>query len=354
MPLDRLATLIFALVALPAIAAEPVSFEPIAARYLGAETYCETGKWGMRDAPEFGYTQVSFARCAHSDGRFKLIEFADRPLKVITWARAGQYYRYFESGRHYGEYSPDDPIFYSSPYGRRGETYPAFLSRMFPWRTVSPAERSEPARHLDAYQVNPALSTPQHTVYERLADAPRKEAERVWVLNRDQSIVRWEGLRDGVVLRFVEIASQEANRPLADEDLSHDVPLFARFSLQNSPAVFITGLFVAVGVTGMLFWAWIFRRASSPEDVVRGRRRLWRVQFWTFGGIAVLLAGLAVLTLIGRDSGHPPAIVIVIVMAVWCAVAFALMACFTLTSYPAQWLFGGVRKPGEPAGPAPR
>ena len=339
MPLHRLASLIFALVPWPAFAAEPGSLESIAARYLGAETYCETGMWGMRDAPEFGYTQVSFARCAHSDGRFKLIEFADRPLKVITWARSGQYYRYFESGRHYGEYSPDDPIFYSSPYGRRGETYPAFLSRLFPWRTVSPAERTDPARHLDAYQANPALSTPQHTVFERLADAPRREGERIWVLSQDQSIVLWEGLRDGVVLRFVEISSQEANRPLADKDLSHDVPVLARFSLQNNPVVFIVALFVAAGMAGMLFWAWMFRRASGLEDFVRKRRRAWRVQFWTFGTIAVLLAGLAVLASIGRDSGHPPAIVIVFVLALWCAVGFALTAFFTLTSYPVQWLF---------------
>lgn len=339
MPLRRLAFLAFAFAPLQAVAGEPASLESVAQRYFGVATYCETGKWGMRDGPEQGYTEIAFSRCAHSDGRFKLLEFTDRPRQVITWAHSGRHFRYSEYGRHYAEYSLSDPPSFVSPYGSRGETYPAFLSRMFPWRTVNLWGTTAASAHLDAYQASPALSTPQHTVFERLGDAQRGTGERIWVLNRDRSIVRWEGLEKGVVMRFVEIASQEANRPLSEKDLTHDVPLLARYSLQNAPAVFMAGLFVAAGAVGMLFWAWMFRRAPSLEDFVRMRRLLWRVQFWLFGGIAVLLAALAVLTSIGRDTGHPPAIVMVFVMAFWCAVAFALTAFFTLTSYPVQWFF---------------
>lgn len=338
MPLHRPAFLVCALLALPALAAEPASLESVAARYFGVDTYCETGRWGMRDGPEQGYSPISFSRCAHSDGRFKLVEHTDRPRKIYTWAHSGRHFRYSEYGRHYAEYSLGDPPGFVSPYGSRGETYPAFLSRIFPWRTVSPAGTTEPAPHLDRYRVSRELSTPRHTVYERFSDGPYRRAERIWVLNQDQSIVRWEGVDNGVVLRFVEISSQEANRPLADGDLSHDAPLLARFSLQNDPAVFIAALFVAAGMAGMLFWAWMFRRASGLEDFARRRRRVWRAQFWTFGTIAALLAGLAVLTSIGRDSGHPPAIVIVFVLAVWSAAGFALTAWFTLASYPVEWL----------------
>ena len=343
--MHRLAALLAALVPWLVHAQAPASLASIADRYLGADTYCETGKWGMRDSPAHGYTEVTFARCAHSDGRFKLIEFADRPQKFIIWADAAKHYRYSESGRVYQEYPADKP-YISSPYGARGEVFPAFLSRLFPWRAVARSGGADPAPHLEAFVASSALSTERHTVYERFADDQQRTGERVWVLNRDRSIVRWEGLQGGEIHRFVEITSQEINRTLTDGDLSHDVPLFARYSLQNNPLVFITGLFVAAGLAGVLFWAWLFARAASVEDVARKRRKLWRFQLWTGGATGVALAALAVLSLGSR--GHPPAIVLVFVAAIWCAGAFGLTALFTLTSYPVQYFFQrrGARGPG--------
>jgi hypothetical protein len=311
----------------------------VADRYLGADSYCETGKWGMRDSPAHGYTEVAFARCAHSDGRFKLIEFADRPQKFIIWADSDKHYRYSESAGIYQEYPVDQP-YINSPYGARGETYPAFLSRMFAWRAMGPSGAADSASRLEGFRASGALSTGQHTVYERYVDDQRGVGERLWVLNKDRSITRWEGLQGGEVHRFVEITSQEINPRLAEEDLSYRVPLFVRFSLQNNPKAFIAGLFVASALAGMLFWSWLFARAASVDDIARKRRKLWRFQLWTFGVIGAVLAALAVLASIGGDRGHPPAIVLVLVLAAWCAVIFALTALFTLTSYPAQRLLG--------------
>jgi hypothetical protein len=336
--MQRIAALLTALAPCLVLAQAPESLGPVAERYLGAGTYCETGKWGMRDLPAQGYTEVSFSRCAHSDGRFKLTEFADRPQKLIIWADGKKHYRYSESARVYQEYPVDQP-YINSPYGARGEVYPAFLSGMFPWRASGPSDATGSAPRLEAFRASSALSTPQHTVYERHADERRGTGERVWVLNRDRSIVRWEGLQGGEVHRFVEIASQKINPALDDEDFSHAVPLSVRYSLQNSPRVFITGLFAASALAGMLFWLWLFARAANVEDITGKRRKLWRFQLWTFGAAAAALAGLAVLTSIGRDTGHPPAIVLVFVLAIWCAVIFGLVALFTLTSYPVQWLF---------------
>jgi hypothetical protein len=330
----RLAALLVVLAPWLAYAQAPASLAPIADRYLGADTYCETGKWGMRDSPAQGYMAVAFARCAHRDGRFKLIEHADRPRKFIIWADARKYYRYSESARIYQEYPVDQP-YINSPYGARGEVFPAFLSRMFPWRVVARSGGADPAPHLEAFLASSALSTAQHTVYERFADDQFRTGERIWVLNRDRSIVRWEGLQGREVHRFVEISSQEINRTLTDGDLSHDAPLFARYSLQNNPLVFLTGLFVAAGLAGILFWLWLFARGASPDDVALKRRKLWRFQLWTFGVAAAVLAALAVLSIGSR--GHPPAIVIVFVLAVWCVGIFGLTALFTLTSYPVQY-----------------
>jgi hypothetical protein len=331
--MQRLAGILFALAPWLAFAQTPASLETVAKRYHGAETYCERGKWGMRDSPAHGYTQIPFARCARRDGRFKLTEYPDTTHRMVSWTDGAKFYRYGEGAGVYQEYPADQPYF-SFAYAARGELYPGFLSPLFPWRPAMPGG-DEPLARLEAFQASGALSNTHHTVYERYVGAQRGTGERVWVLSKDQSIVRWEGLQGGEVIRFVEIASQEINPALADDDLSYAVPLFTRFSLQNNPKVFVAGLFIACALAGMLFWSWLLARAG---DIERTRRRLWRFQLWTFGVGAVVLAALAILASIGRDTGHPPAILLVFVLAIWCAGLFGLTALFTLTSYPARWL----------------
>jgi hypothetical protein len=322
-----------------------MSIESIAAGYFGAETYCESGKWGMRDDPKHGFTETAFSRCAHRDGRFKSVEHVDRPRKEVIWSDSEKYYRHSEYANFYQEYPLDDIFLLNFP-GNRSELYPIYLSRLFNRYSPNAPDRTS-TRYLQSYKASSALSTTQHSVFERFDDENHRNSERLWVRNADKSIVRYEGLRDGVILHFAEITSQQANRPLTDADLSHDVPLFVRYSLQNNPGVFIAGLFVAAGFAGALLWGWLFSQATSFEDVVRKRRRLWRVQFWVFGGTAIALGVLAVLAVIVPGKGHPPGIVLVFVLAIWCAVAFALTTCFTLMSYPVQMLLSRVARRAE-------
>ena len=331
-----LAALALALGPIPALSQEPMSIESIAAGYFGTETYCETGKWGMRDDPKHGFMQTAFSRCAHRDGRFKSVEHVDRPRKEVIWSDSRKYYRHSEYANIYQQYPLEDTFLLTLP-GNRSELYPIYLSRLFKQYSENAPSRTSTS-YLHSYKATSALSTADHTVFERFDDENHKSSERLWVRNADKSIVRYEGLRNGAVLHFAEISSQEINRPLTDAELSHEVPLFVRYSLQNNPGVFIAGLFVVAALAGALLWGWLFSRAASLEDVVRKRRRLWRLQFWSFGGIAIALAALAVLTIIVPGSGHPPAIVFVFALAAWCAVAFALTACFTLISYPVQLL----------------
>ena len=345
MRLRLLALLTVAAVPIPSLAQEPMSIESIAAGYFGAETYCENGKWGMRDEPKHGFTEIAFSRCAHRDGRFKSVEYVDRPQKEVIWSDSYKLYRHSEAANFYREYPLDD-VFLSMFPGNRSELYPLYLSRLFNRYSPNAPDRTS-ARYLQSYQASSALSTAQYSVFERLDDENHRNRERLWVRNVDKSIVRYEGLRDGAILHFAEITSQEANRPLSDAELSHQVPFFVRYSLQNSPRVFIAGLFVVAGFTGALLWGWWFSRATSLEDVVRKRRRLWRVQFWTFGGTALGLGALAALAIIVPDKGHPPGIVLVFVLAIWCAVAFALTSFFTLISYPMQSLVSRVARGAE-------
>ena len=82
--------------------------------------------------------------------------------------------------------------------------------------------------------------------------------ERLWVLNANRSIVKFERLKDEDVLRFVEITSREVDRPLTDADLWYSAPLLARYSASNNLPVFIGGLIIAASLLGALFWGWLF------------------------------------------------------------------------------------------------
>jgi hypothetical protein len=319
-----------------ALAQEPVSIEPIAARYLAAKTYCETGKWAMRyEHAQSISPPIAFTGCAHEDGRFKHVEHADRPQKIINWADGTTFHRYSEYGRHYSDYPLDEPSV--SMWGYRRETVPALHSRLFTWDS---ARGKDMVGSLSSYRLSPALSTPEHWVFER-PGADGKTSERLRVSVRDRAIVRFEALRGGEVMRYVEITSQKIDAQLGDADLSHEVPFLARYSLQNNPAVFIAALFAAAITAGVLFWGWLFVRASDLEEVLRKRRRLWKVLAWTLSVTVALLAVLALITSLGRDTGHPPAIVFVVILAIWCGIGFALAACFILASYPTRFLFRG-------------
>jgi hypothetical protein len=319
---------------LAALAQEPVSIESVAARYLAAKTYCETGKWAMRyEHAQSISPPIAFAACAHQDGRFKHVEHADRERKIINWSDGTRFHRYSEYGRHYNDYPLTDH--YVAVWGYRQETLPALHSRLFTWDS---ARGKDMLGALPSYRPSPALSTPEYWVFERPGE-DGKSSERLRVSVKDRAIVRYESLRGGEVMRYVEITSQEIDRTLADADLSHEVPFFARYSLQNDPKVFIAGLFAAALAAGTLFWGWLFIRATDREDVVRKRRRLWKIQLWALVAAVALLAILALITSIAGDTGHPPAIVFVMILALWAAVGFALTACFTLASYPMQLLF---------------
>lgn len=308
---------------LPALAlGAGASIEPHVAPYLAAQTYCETGKWGNRSDAHYGFTETAFRLCAQADGRFMLVEHLDRDRRIWNWSDTRKFYRYSEFGDFYREYALTE--LEGLPFMTfRNEARPGMRSLLFVWIA--------PPRSFDAFEAVTSPETPQYRIFER-ATRPR-ESLRLWVSAKDGSIVRFERLQDGAVLHFVEIASQQIDRPIAAADLTHRAPLLTRYSLANNAAVFMTGLFVADIFVAAVVWAWVFGRAGTLEAAVRARRRLWRIQLWAALAMAAVLAALAAVALTGHDSGHPPAIVLVFVLALWCAVAFALAACFTLMSY---------------------
>ena len=248
----------------------------------------------------------------------------------VKWADAKHIYRWLEWGRRYQELPFNDASLYGY-YEVRSEIFAVFVFEAFSSDARSLVRKDERARYLRSFSANAALSTPQYTVFERL-DPGGRSGERLWVRSADRSIFRHQSLRDGGVVRLVEVEAFEMNRALGDAELRHKVPLLARYSLMNNPQAFMGGLVVAAGILGAAFWTLL---AVLGMDLAAKRRRLWLAQAWGFGVIAVLLGALAALTAGG--GGHPPAIVYVYVLGVWCAVAFGMSALFTLASYPVEF-----------------
>jgi hypothetical protein len=324
--------------------AQEISFETVAARYVAANAYCESGKWGMRIDPKHPFTETSFRLCARRDGRFKYEEYSDPKRVVANWTEDGRLHRYSEYGGFYRQYAPGDPVV-GSLFGYRPEDSPGLQSRLFAWdsRRISGIE-STPT--LGAYRPSAALTTAGREGFER-AGAWKGSVERLWVAEKERAIVRYEEVRDGAVMRYVELASHAFDRPLTEEQLAHEVPFTARYSLQNHPSVFFAGLAAAAVAAGLLAWGWLFARTGRIDDVQKLRRRAWKVQLWALLVTAAVLGALALLTA-GTSSGHPPAIVYVMVIAIWCAVAFGLAALFTLASYPVELVLAAIRagRPG--------
>ena len=339
----RVILLVVPLVSVIAVAAtsEPVPLESLAAPLLQAKTYCESGKWGTKFQADPSFAETRYRVCAHSDGRFKYVENPGQPHQLVIWSDGRKLHRYVEYG---GGYQQHDLAARSAEhvYERPRETVPALHSRLFRWATRSGAGLDLPGS-LRGYQINGELSDTKQTVYE-FWDNERRGSPRIRVAAADGAIVRYENWYDGTLRGYVEITGREVGGPLADSELGHDVPLMTRYSLGNNLPVFLAGLFVVVAIAGLAFWTWLFARAEFPENIADLRRRLWRYFAWAFGVVAIVLGLLAVATWNG--SGHPPAIVYVMVLAMWAAVAFGLVACFLLSSYAGQALSGRSRPEG--------
>lgn len=324
-----LAAALLAVLAAAVQAADPVPLESLAASLLQAQTYCESGKFGSSVGPGDPLPEHTYRVCAHRDGRFKYVESPGQPSQIVTWSDGSTVHRYVEYSRNYQQHRIGARTDF---YERPREAAPVLHSRLFRVATRSGAGL-DLLGSLRGYRVNAELSDTSHIVYER-PNEDQRGSERIRVATADGAIVRHDSLYGGIVRGYVQISARQVDQALADAELAHEVPLLARYSLQNNAPVFVSGLFALAALAGLAFWARRFARAEHPYDVISGRRRLWRVFAWALGGVAALLGLLAAVTWGG--SGHPPAIAYVMVLAVLAAIGFGLVACFLLLSYVAQ------------------
>jgi len=329
----EIAASLCAVLAAAAQAAEPVSLESLAAPLLQARTYCETGKFGFTTGPNEPLPENRYRVCAHRDGRFKYVDSPEERSQIVTWSDGRTLHRYVEYGRNYQKRdlaARDADHFYERPR----EAAPALHSRLFRQATRSGAGL-DLLGSLKDYRINAELSNARQTVYERMSD-DRRGGTRIRVATADGAFMRYESLYDGVVRGYVEIAERRVDLPLDETDLSYEVPLTTRSSWQNNPRVFLSGLFLLTALVGAVFWAWRFRRAVHPYDVVSDRRRYWRVFAWAFGAVAAVFGALAALS--WNVPGHPPPFFFIVGFAGLAGIGFGLVACFLLSSYVIQAL----------------
>ena len=330
--MSRLLGAFFFIAVLPALGQE-VTLEAVAARYFSAESYCERGKVIRRFDKQSPLQEMPYERCSHRDGRFRIVE-----ENVVNWSDGKKtHHRFFRYNKLYQQHSldADDAVTYGL-YRNRAEIVPVVRLRHYVSDPRELTEAGRRAKYLQSFVPSATLSTPEHTVFERVDPYYKTTVERIRVRNADKVIVKYELLNDSLLMRAAEVAAAEFDRPLGPADLSFDVPLYSRVSPQGNLPGFVALLFSAAAIFGFLFWAWVHLRLEDPGTLAVHRSRLWRFQRWAWLVAGVLLGILAAVT--WGSSGHPPAIVYVAVMGVFAAIGFALLACFTLTSYPVQWV----------------
>jgi hypothetical protein len=326
-----LITLAMAWFATQGFTQEPPPFTTVAARYLTAQSYCDSGIRRWNDAPQ----GQRFQRCAVRDGRFKLVNHPGERGEETIWSDAVRYYRFFNYNSLYQVYELNSHETYQL-YVNIKENFAVFVFREFvgePYRLVKPEERNA---YLAEFRFNAELSNAERWVYDRLLPNRPDTGERIWVRADLKNIARAESLQSGKVMRSVDFGEPQFDRALTQDDLEYDLHFYHRVAPQNNKIAFMAIVATVLFLLGVAFWYWRYARATYLVDVSEARGRWWRRLIWTASVTAAVLLLLAVATWGG--SGHPPAIAYVWVFSIFCALGFALVATFIIASYPAQWI----------------
>ena len=118
---------------------------------------------------------------------------------------------------------------------------------------------------------SPGASNPQYSVFEH-APSGMRWRERLWILNGDRSIARWEYFENDVLMRYTEVTTHQFNRALGEADLSYETSPLARYSLMNSPGVFIAALLHLLNLA--------LACRSRPMGKYPRRMNFYRRKFW--------------------------------------------------------------------------
>lgn len=324
-----LLTLLLAAAASPAAAQQPPSLDAVLTRYLAARSYCEEGRVWFPNTGE-----VAFNVCADNQGRFKHVSRIGQPEESVAWSEGALLHSWRKDTRAYGELRRDTPAARGDGYGPGRP--PAAMSQLLRESLIRPGavDSGDPFK---GYAPSPALSSPTHTVFER-RPPHASHAERIWLRHADGVLTRYEHVApQGAIVHWVELAAVRIDAPLAPQDLAFRPGFFERHNLRNSPWLVQGALVAFCLAAAIVAWTQVYRRVP-PERLAHLRSRAW----WWWRRVLIVavavLASMTVLAVLMPGSGHPPAIVVPMLLGWLAGMAFAFAAAVLLASYPAEWL----------------
>ena len=303
--------LAIALFAPAAVFANDAIAERVLTAYTSLEGYCDTVTLQSHELA------LELRRCYTRDGRYKRIEqVARNGYRDVRWGDVAHAYSWSTlpdgSTNHYAEQPARTFSDAGHPEGLAARVLSPFL----------PSERTDDQAR-DTLRSMDAIENGAETIIlqrQHKSPAGTNVVDRVWVRQADGFVVRAEETWDGRVASSATLVEARANPTLTRADLTESAPFFQRYSLKTRPMEFTGGLALLsflVGIALSVGW----RRP-------RNWRRIWLVYA---KGIGITIALLVVLALLSLGSGgHPPAIVVPMILGLLAGVAALTLAALML------------------------
>lgn len=307
-----LSALVLALLASATTVADATVAERVLTAYSALNSYCDTVT--MQDSQ----LVLEKRRCYTRDGRYKHSEQLERPIRQrhVQWGDTVYAHRWHtdDGGNtiHYSEEPTRDWHAGGLPEGLTTRALSAFLRG-----TGTEAQ----ARNI-LHSMEVVENGVETTVLQRSHKSPvgTDVVNRIWVRHADGLVVRAEETWNGGVAWSASLVEARANPSLSQADLAETAPFFQRYGWKTRPRAFASGLAVTAFVMGLV--------VSIAWRRTRNWPRIWLVYAKGVGTTVVSLAVLALLSLSG--SGHPPAIILTMILGVFAALAALTLAALML------------------------
>jgi len=303
--------------------------ERVLAAYASLQGYCDTVTLQSHEIA------LELRRCYTRDGHYKRSELVTQSgYRDVRWGDVARAYSWSTrsdgSTNHYAEEPARTWRDAGHPDGLAARALSPFLRG-----AQTEGQARDVLRSMEVVENGAEVIMLQR---QRKSPAGTSVVERVWVRKADSFVIRSEEIWDGRLASSATLVEARANPTLTQADLVERAPFFQRYSLKTQPTVFTGGLAAVSFLFGLaLSLGW--RRP-------RNWRRIWLVYAKGIGIAIVLLAVLTLLSLGG--GGHPPAIIVPMILGLLAGVAALALAALMLGIQ-----LGDRGRTSGSAGPAP-
>lgn len=370
---------IFALILPPLVGhADDEAFkEQLLQNYTKLTSYCDKGRLSSyRQTDQFHLEKMElvpsrrFKRCFHSNGEFKVEEYDIWRSKSVysNWTNGKIQHRYVgdfsgtpdqvESLKtlNYSEYSYSEYRKWNREEKHAAMIY-YILDKLlykegFLWLLGSVNKR-DLISYFNKYKINHKLSDDEFTILERKQIFERNEKNNevrlevvkhiLWISNQDMLIKKYQFHRDSVIEKSIELDEVRINPTLSREDLWFDVPFITvyleRYSLLNSPKIFLSASYSISFFLGLVFWLLKFLRNKAYLD-----KSYWSNSFLGRHFKALIFIAIIPFTFIHLRfvCVKPEFLVLFKISFLQAVIYFNMFLIFLMSSHAAYWVFGGI------------